>query len=325
MASASIASAIRAAMVIALCAVAFPATAAETWPQRTVRFICPLGPGSGADLGARLFAERLSARWGQAVVVENRPGGDAVPAITAFVNAHDDHTLFFAPAASFTAHPYMHDKMLYDPRDIVPIARVSNTIVVIAIPTALKIDSMQELVAVGKANPGKLNWVGITGVNEFLFEGFGRSAGLRWTKVPYKDPVQAVNDLAEGRVDVYGTAYAIVRAQVLAGKVKMLVVTNGNRAPMLPALPTVIEAGFPELHYDGLVGLFGPRNMSDDLRGRIAEDIRAVADQSIADKLAVTGQVMSPGGGAEFATSIDEQRAMVARIAADLGINAAKE
>lgn len=325
MASTFIANAIRAGIVIGLCALASLGTAAETWPQRTVKFIVPLGPGSGADLGARLFADRLSARWGQPVVVENRPGGDAVPAITAFVNAHDDHALLFAPAASFTAHPYMHDKMLYDPHDIVPIARVSNTIIVIAIPTALKIDSMQELVALGKANPGKLNWVGITGVNEFLFEGFGKSEGLRWTKVPYKDPVQAVNDLAEGRVDVYGTAYAIVRAQVLAGKAKMLAVTNGSRAPMLPDIPTVVEAGFPALHYDGLVGLFGPRDMSDDLRGRIAEDIRAVADQSIADKLAVTGQVMSPGGGAEFATSIEEQRAMVARIAADLGIKAATE
>jgi tripartite-type tricarboxylate transporter receptor subunit TctC len=325
MASTFIANAIRAGIAIGLCSLASLATGVESWPQRTVRFIVPLGPGSGADLGARLFADRLSTRWGQAVVVENRPGGDAVPAITAFVNAHDDHTLFFAPAASFTAHPYMHDKMLYDPRDIVPIARVSNTIVVIAIPTALKIGSMPELVALGKANPGKLNWVGITGVNEFLFEGFGKSTGLRWTKLPYKDPVQAVNDLAEGRVDVYGTAYAIVRAQVLAGKVKMLAVTNGSRAPMLPDLPTVIETGFPALHYDGLVGLFGPRNMSDDLRGRIAEDIRAVADQSIADKLAVTGQVMSPGGSAEFATSIEEQRAMVARIAADLGIKAATE
>ena len=325
MASAFIANAIRAGIAIALCALASLATAAEPWPQQTVRFIVPLGPGSGADLGARLFADRLSARWGQPVVVENRPGGDAVPAITAFINAHDDHTLFFAPAGSFTAHPYMHDKMLYDPRDIVPIARVSNTVIVIAVPAASKIGSIQELVAMGKASPGKLNWVGITGVNEFVFAGFGKSAGLNWTKVPYKDPVQAVNDLAEGRVDVYGTAYAIVRAQVLAGKVKMLAVTNGSRAPMLPDLPTVIEAGFPALHFDGLVGFFGSRAMSDGLRGRIADDVRAVADPSIADRLAVTGQVMSPGGAAELAASIDEQRAMVARIAADLGIKAATE
>jgi tripartite-type tricarboxylate transporter receptor subunit TctC len=76
--------------------------------------------------------------------------------------------------------------------------------------------------------------------------------------VPYKDPVEAVNDLAEGPVDVYGTAHAIVRAEVLSGKVKMLAVMNANRAAMLPDLPTVIESGFPELHYDGLVGLFGP-------------------------------------------------------------------
>jgi tripartite-type tricarboxylate transporter receptor subunit TctC len=325
MASTSIASAIRAAMMIALCALALHATAAETWPQRTVRFICPLGPGSGVDLGARLFADRLSARWGNAVVVENHPGGDAIPAITTFINAHDNHTLFFAPAASFTAHPYMHDKIPYDRRDIVPIARVSNTVLVIAVPATLNVGSMRDLVALAKASPGKLNWAGITGVHEFLFAGFGKSAGVNWTKVPYKDPVQAVNDLTEGRVDVYGTAYAIVRAQVLAGKVKLLAVTNGSRAPILPDIPTVIEAGFPELQYDGLVGVFGPRNMTDDLRSRIAEDIRSVADASIAEKLAVTGQVMSIGAGSELSASIEDQRATVSRIAADLGIKAATE
>jgi tripartite-type tricarboxylate transporter receptor subunit TctC len=321
----TIASAIRAGMVIALCAQAPPITAAETWPQQTVRFICPLGPGSGVDLGARLFADRLSARWGQAVVVENHPGGDAVPAITAFINAHDNHTLFFAPAASFTAHPYMHDKMPYDRRDLVPIARVSNTILVIAVPETLKVNSMPDLVALAKASPGKLNWAGVTGVHEFLFAGFGKSAGLNWTKVPYKDPVQAVNDLTEGRVDVYGTAYAIVRAQVLARTVKLLAVTNASRAPMLPDLPTVIEAGFPELHYDGLVGFFGPRNMTDEVRSRIAEDIRTVADTTVAEKLAVTGQVMSVGAASEFGASIEEQRAIIARVAADLGIKAATE
>src|SRR6266850_1940673 len=88
------------------------------WPQRTVKFIVPLGPGSGVDITARMFAERLSKKWGQPVVVENRPGGDAIVAITAFLGAADDHTLLFTPTGAFTSHPYLHDNLPYDPQDL---------------------------------------------------------------------------------------------------------------------------------------------------------------------------------------------------------------
>ena len=99
-----------------------------------MRFIVPLGPGSGADIGARLLADRLTARWGQPVVVENRPGGDGIVAINAFIGAHDDHALLYTPTSSFTAHPYQHDKLPYDPRELSPVARVSITLVGLAVP-----------------------------------------------------------------------------------------------------------------------------------------------------------------------------------------------
>src|SRR5262249_19311335 len=119
----------------ALVAAVVSAAAAESWPTRPVKFLVTLGAGSGADIGARLFADRLSQRWHQPVIVENRPGGDALVAINAFVNAHDDHVLLFAPSGSFTAHPYLHDHLSYKPSDLVPITRVSNTIIVVAVPT----------------------------------------------------------------------------------------------------------------------------------------------------------------------------------------------
>ena len=108
--------------------------AADAWPNRPVRFIVTLGPGSGVDIGARLFADKLSARWGQPVVVENRPGGDGMVAITSFLSAHDDHTLLVSPVSSFTAHPYFHDKLPYDPQDLIPIARISKTVVAVSVP-----------------------------------------------------------------------------------------------------------------------------------------------------------------------------------------------
>jgi tripartite-type tricarboxylate transporter receptor subunit TctC len=228
--------------------------------------------------------------------------------------------------SSFTAYAYLHpeDKLPYDPRDLAPIARVSNTVVVIGVPSSRKISSMKELVDLAKAEPGKLNWNTATGVSDFLFEGFEKSDGVSWTRVPYRDTVQALNDLADGRIDVWAGAYAIARAQVQVGKVRLLAVTNRERAPMLPDLPTVIETGYPTLNFDGLVGLFGPRTMSDDLRARIARDVEAVADKTMADKLAVSGQVLSPGNAAAFAASIEEQRATVAKIATQLGINPAE-
>jgi tripartite-type tricarboxylate transporter receptor subunit TctC len=315
------------AIVLSTLASIASASAAEPWPQRNVRFIVTLPPGSGVDLGARLFAERLSAKWGQPVVVENRPGGDGVVAITAFINANDDHTLLFAPVSSFSAYAYLHpeEKVPYDPRDLVPIARVSNTVVVIGVPVSHNINSLKELIERAKAQPGKLNWNTATGVSDFLFEGFEKSGGVRWTKVPYRNTVEALNDLADGRIDVWCGAYTIARPQVQNGKVKLLAVTNGERAPMLSELPTVAEAGYPALHFDGLVGLFGPRKMSEELRTRIAADIAAVADKAMGDKLAVSGQVMSPGTASEFAVSIEEQRATVARIATQLGVKPASQ
>jgi len=108
------------ALIVTVCA-GLKASAAEGWPTRPVRFIVTLGAGSGADIGARLLADRLSQRWGQPVIVDNRPGGDGIVAINAFVSAHDDHVLLFSPTASFTAHPYLHDNLPYQASDLAPI------------------------------------------------------------------------------------------------------------------------------------------------------------------------------------------------------------
>jgi len=290
--------------------------AAETWPNRPVRFIVTLGPGSGVDIGARLFADKLSARWGQPVVVENRPGGDGMVAITGFLSAHDDHTLLVSPVSSFTAHPYFHDKLPYDPKDLIPIARISKTVVAVSVPTALNVNSLKDLEALARAKPGQLNWTTATGFTDFVFAGYLHSVGLKMAKVPYKNPAGAVTDLASGIIQVYMPAYAIVRPQVEAGTVKVLAVTNHERAPAIPNVPTAVEAGYPSLEFDGLVGLFGPPGIADDVRAKIAEDVRtAASDPELVKRLTATGQIVSPGNAAEFAASIAQQRDQVAAVA----------
>ena len=290
--------------------------AADVWPNRPVRFIVTLGPGSGVDIGARLFADKLSARWGQPVVVENRPGGDGMVAITSFLSAHDDHTLLVSPVSSFTAHPYFHDKLPYDPQDLIPIARISKTVVAVSVPTSLNVNSLKELEALARAKPDQLNWTTATGFTDFVFAGYLHTVGLKMAKVPYKNPAGAVTDLASGTIQVYMPAYAIVRPQVEAGTVKVLAVTNHERAPALPNVPTAVEEGYPSLEFDGLVGLFGPPGIADDVRAKIAEDIRtAASDPELLKRLTATGQIVSPGNAAEFAASIAQQRAQVAAVA----------
>src|SRR5437763_10429828 len=119
---------------------------ADSWPQRPVKFIVTLGPGSGVDFGTRLLGDRLSKRWGQPVVIENRPGGDAVVAVTAVISANDDHVLLASPTSALTAHPYMLQQMPYHDSDLLPIARGWNTVIVIAVPTSMDVKTMRDLV-----------------------------------------------------------------------------------------------------------------------------------------------------------------------------------
>ncbi len=310
---------------VAALALAAPTVWAQAWPSHAVRLLVPLGASSGVDIGARLFADKLQARWGQPAVVENRPGGDGLVAIGAFVAAHDDHVLLVTPTSSFTAHPYLHDTLPYKASDLVPIARVSVTVIIVAVPTALDVHSMAELVAYARKNPGKLNWAGVTGALDLSFEAFVKKEGLSMSKVPYRNPVDAARDLAENRVQVYESALAIVQPQLQAGKIRLLAVTNTVRAHVMPDLPTVAEAGYPILSLDGLVGYFGPTNMTTAVRDRIAADVLEVGkDPTIASRLETTGQIVSLGGPADFAASIAAQRAKVDEIGKVLGIKPAQ-
>ncbi len=295
------------------------ASLAQVWPQRTVRLMVPLGPASGADLTARLLADHLAKRWGQAVVVENRPGADGIVGLTAFLAGSDDHVLLFAPTGTFAAHSFLHEKLGYNPNELMPIARVTNTLVAITVPTSLKVNSLAELVAFVRSHPDRNHWASVTGATDLVFSGFLENAGLKMVRVPYRDSVLAVNDLSEGRIEVFLSALASVLPQVAGGKIKMLALTNHERAPAAPEVPTATEAGFPALQYDGLVGLFSTAGMPVERRQRIARDVRAViADPAIAARIAVTGQIVAPGDPAEFASAIEAQRAGFAAIAKSL-------
>jgi tripartite-type tricarboxylate transporter receptor subunit TctC len=310
--------------VVGTVAMSGPSSQAQSWPQRPVKLILPLGPGSGVDITARMVGERLAAAWGQSVVIENRPGGDGVVALTGFLSSRDDHTLLMSPTSSFTHHPWTHEKMPYDAKELVPIVRMTNTIVGVAVPSSLPFKSMGELFTHARANPGKLNWATITGFFDFVFDGFQKKAGLEFAKVPYRNTVQAATDLAEGRIQLMMSAYAILRPHVQSGKLRLLAITAAQRAPVLPDVPTTAEAGFPDITIEGLVGIFGMRNLPAAARERIAADVAAVLkDPKILERLTATGQVVNPGSPAEFTAAIAKQQAQATEAGKVLGIKPA--
>jgi tripartite-type tricarboxylate transporter receptor subunit TctC len=300
---------------------------AQTYPTRAVRFIVPFGPASGADITARLLADRLAVRWGKPVVVENRPGGDGLVAIGALTGAADEHTLLLGPAGTFAVHPYEHSKLPYDAdRDLLPVASITSIILAVSTPGSLKVGALGELVALAHARPGELNAAAANGNADFLLFGFLKSNGLRVAKIPYRDILQAPNDLAEGRIQILGTSLAVVQPLMQTGRIKVLAVTSRQRAPSAPDVPTVAEAGYPALELESPVGVFGPRGMPHELRERIAEDIRAViaADPTIATRIGATGQIVDVRGPSEFAAAIAALRAKLAATAEVLGIKMAQ-
>jgi tripartite-type tricarboxylate transporter receptor subunit TctC len=311
-----------AALALLLSAALPSGASAQAWPSKPVRFIVSLGPGSGADLGARLYADRLTKMWGQPVVVDNRPGGDGVIAINAVIQAKDDHTLLWGPTANFVGHPYSLDKMPYDPGELVPVARVSGTVVTLGVPASLNVASLKELLDAAKQKQGSLNWTTAVTMTDIILEGFLKTQGIEAAQIRYKQPAEAVNDLINARIQLYSSAYAIVRAQVQGGKVKLLAVQARHRVPGLD-LPTVSELGFPGLNFEGLVGILAARssNLPGEARDRIGADIRTVSkDPLVAERLTATAQLNVPGDATEFAKSIDEQVKQLAEAAKLLGV-----
>jgi tripartite-type tricarboxylate transporter receptor subunit TctC len=298
----------------------FPSRA-QVWPQRTVRVIVPLPPGTPPDVSARLFAEHLSVRWKHPVVVENIAGADGVLAAKEFAGRRDEHTLLYSFAGLITINPLLYEKLPYDPgRDLVPIAITTDNFLAVAVSEKLNVRSLADLVKMARSQPGKLSWAATAGLPYFAFAGFLRSVDVEMVYVPYRDFNPALSDLGEGRIQVASTGLTQLLPHSQAGRATLLAVLNPTRAYIAPQLPTAAEVGYPALAFDGVIGFFGWREMPSELRDRIAGDVRAVAETpAVRDRLLPIGIVAKSSSPAEFAAAIEEQRKKVAAIAAAIG------
>jgi tripartite-type tricarboxylate transporter receptor subunit TctC len=298
---------------------------AQAWPQRTVRVIVPLPAGSAVDVSARLFAERLADAWKQPVIVENIPGADGVLAAKEFVGRRDDHTLLYSFAGLITINPLLYEKLPYQPVDFAPIATTSDNFLAVAVSAKLPVRSLDELVAHARTRSAKLNWAATAGLPYFAFAGFLKRVGVDMVYVPYRDFNPALTDAGEGRIDVVSTALTQMLPHEKAGSLRFLAVINRTRSPLAPSVQTAIEAGHPDLVFDGVTGFFGMRGMPDALRDRVAAEVRAIADEPrIRQRLAEIGIAARGGTTAEFVAAIEEQRVKVAAIAAAVGARPAQ-
>ena len=301
---------------------AFAQADSRAWPQRTVRFIVPFGPGAASDIAARLLAGRLQQVWGTPVIVENRPGGDGLVSIGTFVTAKDDHTLFLTPTTTFLVHPYTQGNLPYDiDRDLQPIAWISNTAIGIGVTATLPVATLKDFVDHAKREAGKVNYGVSGGYLEFVWDGFRREHAIPMVKVPFRDIVQAPLDLGEGRIDVLMTSVPTHRPMLEAGKTKLLAIGDPQRSELVPGVPTVIEAGFPGLQIRSMNALFGPAHMPLELRQRVSKDVAAaLKEKDIIEKLRASGQQEVGGGPDALASTLAEQHAQVVRIAQVLGV-----
>ena len=259
---------------------------------------------------ARTLADRLAWRWKQPVVVDNRPGADGIIAAQGFVEARDGHTLLFTTHSTLTVNPIFHEKLPYDPvRDFTPVSLAVEDFLCIAAAPSLPIGSLKELVELARTKPGELNAFAVSGSPLLSMLAFQKRAGIRTAFVNYRNPSQALTDLGEGRIHVALMPLSIVLGQASANRVRLLAVTNVQRSPAAPATPTVAEAGYPDLTFGGLLGLFGPKDMPTDLRERLSSEVRAVlAEPDVKQRLTNLGVAIRGSSPAEFDAILDEQR-----------------
>ena len=296
------------------------------WPQRPVRLILPFGPASGADIGARLVAEKLQPVWGKPIVVEGKPGGDGLLSIGTVVNAKDDHVFFFGPTSAFIVHPYVHANLPYDPElDLQPVAGIAKVMISIAVPTSLGVNTLKEFVDYARANAGKTSYGVAPGFSEFVFNGFLSENNLQLAKVPYRDITTSPTDIGEGRIQLGMLSYAAMRAAAEGGRIKVIAINDAKRTPIAPSIPSVVEAGFPNLVASPVLSMIASRGVPLELRRKISADVvAAVKDKTVGERLLASGQPAEPMGVEDMTAYIKAQRDQVSRIATMVGIQKKK-
>jgi tripartite-type tricarboxylate transporter receptor subunit TctC len=271
-----------AAALLALIASAGAPASAQTYPNGQIKLIVPVPAGGVTDTMARIVAQRLGESLNQTVIADNRPGGNYSVGVQAVARAPADGlTLLVAPDSPITANPHLFSKLAYDPiKELTPIIVLCRITPIVVVNAEVPAKSLPELIALAKAQPGKLNYgsYGIGSYSHLSMEDFKQRTGTDIVHIPYRGAAPAANALLANTVQMLILNLSSIEAHEKTGKVRILAAAGAKRAAARPDLPTVAEAGVPGFSTTAWFALFGPANMPADLVNRIHADVAKALD-----------------------------------------------
>ena len=292
---------------------------AQAYPSRPVKLVVPFPPGGSLDITGRLIAQRLSEMWGQAVVVENKPGaGGNIGADFVAKSPPDGYTILLGALSTHAVNPNLYAKMPYDAvKDFAPITLIAITPNVLVVNAATPVNNVKEFIAWTRANPGKLAFgSGSNGsAGHLAGELYKVETGTDAVHIPFKGGAPATQALLAGDTQFMFDNLANAMAQVKAGKLKALAVTTAQRSPLVPELPTMAEAGLPGFDISTWYGLFAPAGTPAAIVGKWNADVtKILTTPDVRAKLMADGAEPAPDTPEQFAQMISRELAKYARI-----------
>jgi putative tricarboxylic transport membrane protein len=282
---------------------ALPAARARGYPDRPVRIIVPTAPGGSIDTTARVVGAKLAELWGKPVVIENRPGAAMIiGAEAAAKSAPDGYTLLVAHDGTMAMNPVVYPNLAYhSQRDFEPVALLTSIPEVVLVNEAVPAKSIQELIALAKASPGKLNHASGGTATLLALELFKAMAGVDITSIPFRGGAPAVTGTMSGQTQVIFADLATANAGMQSGKLRTLAVTTAKRVPRLPDVPTVDESGVPGYDVATWIGAFAPAGTPPAIVDKIEADIkRTLAAPEVKAKLEALSMEIRSGAAAEM-------------------------
>ena len=257
-----------------------PAVAQTAYPSKTITIVVPASPGGVTDTLARQLAQRLTEKWGQQAVVENRPGANnSIAAEYVAKSAPDGHTLFIGPDGTFVANPSLYPKLPYDPdKSFTPITGLVIINHALITNPSVPVSSVKDLLDAAKQKPGTINYgtFGIGSSGHMNMELLQNMSGAKFQAVHYKGATPALTDVVAGHIQMMFVSVGTAVPQWKGGKVKFIAVSAAKRMPQLPDIPTVSESGVPGYEAVSWFGLFGPAGIPADVTAKINGEIRAM-------------------------------------------------
>jgi tripartite-type tricarboxylate transporter receptor subunit TctC len=291
---------------------------AQAYPAKPIRLIVPYSTGSATDSLARLIADKLSVSLGQAVVVENQPSANGIPASTAVARAAPDGYTLIMIAANHVVNPSLYRNVPFDPvKDFKPIVRVAFAPFVLTVNPSLPVNTVKELVAYAKAHPGEVNYAspGNGSPAHLATESLKTETGINLTHVPYKSAAQAMTDVVAGHVPVMTVVASAAIPQIKAGHLRALGVTTPARLPQLPDVPTIDEAGVKGFEMISWIGLAGPAELPSEVVSKLSAEITRIVQQpETAERIAGLGLQVSLMQSAQFAEYMSREEVRWAEI-----------